>query len=90
MAALVCCRGESADHAGAYKNTIRVNGIETLENDVPARNGAFHVSWSTRAGLSDLLTVPQPIGLILVPPHHHHDDHGRDISALDSWTNWEE
>lgn len=29
------------------------------------------------------------IGQVLVPPHHHHDEEGNDLSAEDSWANWE-
>jgi len=30
------------------------------------------------------------IGKLLVPPHHHHDEHGEDISSIDSYENWEQ
>lgn len=30
------------------------------------------------------------INKVLVPPHHHHDDEGNDLSAQDSWANWEQ
>ncbi|KAI9635910.1 FAS1 domain-containing protein [Dioszegia hungarica] len=86
-------RQELEVHTGLPNSTLK---LVLEKKKVLPIDSAIKTSITVNGHAVETIDVParngafHVINKVLVPPHHHHDDEGNDLSAQDSWANWEQ